>query len=186
MRVAVIGAGPAALFFALLLKRRQPQHEILVIEQNGRDATFGFGVVFSRGALEFLARDAAEMHAALIPSMESWAIQRIVHCDVAVNIDGNGFSAVGRLRLLQLLQKHAEDAGVRIEFGRRIDSLAPLADYDVIVAADGVNSVVRHGRAKEFRGPTILSRSAASGSIRSKSNDALPIIPPCVNAQSWL
>jgi benzoate-CoA ligase family protein len=154
MRVAVIGAGPAGLLFALLLKRKQPQHDVLVIEQNRRDATFGFGVVFSRGALEFLARDAQEMHAALIPSMESWPIQRIVHRDVAVNIDGNGFSAVGRLRLLQLLQKNAEDAGVRIEFGRRIDSLEPLSDFDLIVAADGVNSIVRDARAQEF-GPRI-------------------------------
>src|SRR5215467_2587359 len=113
MRVAVIGAGPAGLFFASLLKRSQPQHDILVIEQNPRDSTFGFGVVFSSGALEFLARDAPEMYAALIPSMESWPIQRIVHRDVALNIDGSGFSAVGRLRLLRLLQKHAEDSGVR-------------------------------------------------------------------------
>jgi benzoate-CoA ligase family protein len=151
MRVAVIGAGPAGLFFALLLKRKQRHHDILVIEQNPHDATFGFGVVLSHGALEFLARDAPEVYAALIPSMESWAIQRIVHRGVAVDIDGNGFSAVGRLRLRQLLQKHAEDAGVRIEFGRRIDSLVPLANFDIIVAADGVNSVVRHARAREFR-----------------------------------
>jgi benzoate-CoA ligase family protein len=142
------------LFFASLLKRRQPQHEILVIEQNPRDSTFGFGVVFSRGALEFLARDAPEMHVALIPAMESWPIQRIVHRDVAVNIDGNGFSAVGRLRLLQLLQKHAEDSGVRIEFGRRIDSLAPLAEFDVVVGADGVNSIMRQVLAAEF-GPRV-------------------------------
>src|SRR5215467_6208359 len=142
MRVAVIGAGPAGLFFASLLKRSQPHHDILVIEQNSRDSTFGFGVVFSRGALEFLAHDAPEMHAALIPSMESWPIQRIVHRDVAVNIDGNGFSAVGRLRLLQLLRKYADESGVRLEFGQRIDSLPPLADFDVVVGADGVNSIV--------------------------------------------
>src|SRR5262249_31992386 len=109
MRVAVIGAGPAGLFFALLLKRKQPHHDVMMVEQNRRDATFGFGVVFSGGALEFLSRDAPEMYAALIPLMESWPIQRIVHRGVAVDVDGNGFSAVGRMRLLQILQKHAED-----------------------------------------------------------------------------
>jgi benzoate-CoA ligase family protein len=150
MRVAVIGAGPAGLFFALLLKRKQPQHDVIVIEQNRRDATFGFGVVFSIGALEFLSGVAPEMYAALTPSMESWPIQRIVHRDVAVDIDGNGFSAVGRMRLLQILQKHAEDAGVRIEFGQRIDSMAPLGDFDLVVAADGVNSLVRHAMAETF------------------------------------
>src|ERR1051325_4576903 len=98
MRVAIIGAGPAGLFFSLLLKRKQPRYEIAVMEQNSRDATFGFGVVFSRGALEFLARDVPEMHAALSSVLQSWPIQRIVHRGVAIDIDGNGFSAVGRWR----------------------------------------------------------------------------------------
>ena len=91
MRVAIIGAGPAGLFFSLLLKRKRPQDDVVVIEQNPRDATFGFGVVFSRGALEFFARDAPEMHARLSSAMESWSIQRIVHRDQAVDVDGNGF-----------------------------------------------------------------------------------------------
>jgi 2-polyprenyl-6-methoxyphenol hydroxylase-like FAD-dependent oxidoreductase len=151
MRVAVIGAGPAGLLFSLLLKRKRPHHDVVVMEQNPPDATFGFGVVFSHGALEFLARDVPEMHAVLIPTMESWPIQRIVHRDVAVDIDGNGFSAVGRLQLLQMLRKNAEDAGVRIEFGRRIESPAALTHFDVIVGADGVNSVVRHALAEQFR-----------------------------------
>src|SRR5215831_20438930 len=139
MRVAVIGAGPAGLFFASLLKRKQPQHDILVTEQNPRDATFGFGVVFSEGALEFLERDASEMHAALIPSMESWPIQRIVHRDVAVDIDGNGFSAIGRLKLLQILQRECEAAGVRLVFEKQFSFEA----CDLLVGADGLNSVVR-------------------------------------------
>ena len=65
MKIAVVGAGPAGLFFSLLLKRKRPEHEIAVLEQNPRGATFGFGVVFSRGALEFLARDEPAMHARL-------------------------------------------------------------------------------------------------------------------------
>src|SRR3972149_7379315 len=123
MRVAIIGAGPAGLFFSLLLKRKRPQDDVVVIEQNPRNATFGFGVVFSRGALEFFARDAPEMHARLSSAMESWSIQRIVHRDQAVDVDGNGFSAIGRLELLQLLQAQCDQAGVRMEFDRVIDSL---------------------------------------------------------------
>jgi 2-polyprenyl-6-methoxyphenol hydroxylase-like FAD-dependent oxidoreductase len=151
MRVAVVGAGPAGLFFSLLLKRARPRSEIVVAEQNPRDATFGFGVVFSRGALEFLARDAPQMHATLGAALESWPMQRIVHRNVAVDVDGNGFSAVGRLALLQLLQRQCEDAGVRLEFGRALDSLAPLRDFDLVVGADGVNSLVRRSLAREFQ-----------------------------------
>ena len=71
MRIAVVGAGPAGLLFSLLMKRQRPHDEIVVIEQNARDATFGFGVVFSRGALEFLSRDEPAMHATLAAATES-------------------------------------------------------------------------------------------------------------------
>src|SRR5438128_314878 len=133
MRIAVVGAGPAGLFFALLMKRRRTSDEVLVIEQNPRDATFGFGVVFSRGALEFLARDEPQMHARLAAAMQSWPMQRIVHRDVAVDIDGNGFSAIGRLELLRILQEECERAGVRLVFDKAIDS---LPEGDLIVGAD--------------------------------------------------
>jgi 2-polyprenyl-6-methoxyphenol hydroxylase-like FAD-dependent oxidoreductase len=148
MRVAVAGAGPAGLFFSLLLKRRRPDAWITVFEQNSREATFGFGVVFSRGALEFLARDEPRMHARLAAAMESWPMQRIVHRDVAVDIDGNGFSALGRLALLQILQAECEAAGVELVFDR------PLGDVpsgDLVVGADGVNSLVRRKLERTFK-----------------------------------
>ena len=93
MRIGVVGAGPAGLLFAYLVKCRRPSADVRVIEQNARDATFGFGVVFSHDALEFMARDAPTMHATLSTLLETWPIQRIVHHDTAVDIDGNGFSA---------------------------------------------------------------------------------------------
>src|SRR3954470_18788004 len=105
MRIGIVGAGPAGLLFALLAKRRRPDVPVRVIEQNAADATFGFGVVFSHGALEFLARDAPEMHATLREVMQTWPMQRIVHRDLGVDIDGNGFCAIERLALLRLLQR---------------------------------------------------------------------------------
>jgi 2-polyprenyl-6-methoxyphenol hydroxylase-like FAD-dependent oxidoreductase len=148
MRIAVIGAGPAGLFYSLLAKRRRPEAEITVFEQNPRDATFGFGVVFSRGALEFLARDEPQMHARLTAAMESWPMQRIVHRDVAVDIDGNGFSALGRLELIRILAEECERAGVRIEFHTTLHVVPP---GDWVVGADGVNSLVRKKLEGAFR-----------------------------------
>ncbi len=150
MKIAVVGAGPAGLFFSLLLKRKRPEHEITVIEQNPRDATFGFGVVFSRGALEFLARDEPQMHARLAAAMESWPVQRIVHRGVAVDIDGNGFSALARLSLLQILQRECEQAGVRLVFDETLSSLKKIEDADLIVGADGLNSIVRKSFESQF------------------------------------
>ena len=98
MHICVVGAGPAGLLFALLAKRRHPGWRVEVLEQNPPGATFGFGVVFSQGALAFLERDVPDLHAALAARMESWPMQRIVHRDEAVEIDGNGFSAIARLQ----------------------------------------------------------------------------------------
>jgi 2-polyprenyl-6-methoxyphenol hydroxylase-like FAD-dependent oxidoreductase len=140
MHVCVVGAGPAGLLFALLARRRHPAWRVEVVEQNPPDATFGFGVVFSQGALEFLSRDAPDLHAALAARMESWPVQRIVHRDVAVDVDGNGFSAISRLELLRFLQQLCHAAGVELRFGRRLETL-PQAD--LVVGADGLNSIVR-------------------------------------------
>ncbi len=150
LRIGIVGAGPAGLLFALLATRRQPDRDIFIVEQNPRDATFGFGVVFSQGALSLLERDEPEVHHALAGEMESWPVQKIVHRDEAVVIDGNGFSAVARLTLIQLLQRLAQERGVRMEFGRPRDSLAAFDGFDLLVGADGVNSLVRRLHNERF------------------------------------
>jgi 2-polyprenyl-6-methoxyphenol hydroxylase-like FAD-dependent oxidoreductase len=142
MHAAVLGAGPAGLLFALLAKRRFPRWRMEVFEQNPAGATFGFGVVFSQGALAFLERDTPDLHAQLAARMESWPMQRIVHRGEAVDVDGNGFSAIGRLQLIQFLQRLCEEQGVVIRFGSRLEA-PPRAD--LVVGADGLNSVVRQG-----------------------------------------
>ena len=143
MKIAVLGAGPAGLLFALLAKRRNPAWDVQVVEQNPADATFGFGVVFSQGALAFLERDAPDLHAQLTGRLEAWPMQRIVHRDEAVDVDGNGFSAIQRLSLNQFLQDLCRESGVRVDFSRAVASLAELGAPDLIVGADGANSLVR-------------------------------------------
>ena len=151
MRTAIIGAGPAGLFLSLLLKRRRPQDEVLVLEQNLHGATFGFGVVFSDGALEFLRGGEPQIFKLLETQMERWPEQKIVHRDEAVFVDGNGFSAIGRLQLLTTLERLCETASVRVEHGRKIETLAELSGFDLVVGADGVNSMVRRSLADRLQ-----------------------------------
>jgi len=148
VQLVVVGGGPAGLLFAYLVKRRFPAWRVELHDQNAADATFGFGVVFSEGALSFLERDAPELAARLLTRMERWPIQRIVHRDDAVDIDGAGFSAIARLALNRMLQRLCDEVGVRIAFASRI---AQLPEADLVVGADGAQSFVREALRERFQ-----------------------------------
>ena len=173
MRIAILGAGPAGLYLAYLIKRRRPDTDVAVIEQNAADATFGFGVVFSDRALEFLREDDQETYAAIAPHMESWNDITVVHLGERVVIDGVGFAAIGRLRLLQLLQARARSAGVALVYRRVVRSLDELAGVDLIVGADGVNSLVRRSYEREFGAATRLLTNRFAWFGTSKPFDTL-------------
>jgi 2-polyprenyl-6-methoxyphenol hydroxylase-like FAD-dependent oxidoreductase len=150
MRIAILGAGPAGLYLAYLLKRRRPDADVTLIEQNPANATFGFGVVFSDRALEFLREGDEETFAAITPQMESWDDITLVHRNERVVIDGIGFAAIGRLKLLQLLQQRVRSVGIEPQFGRAVTALDQIGAADLVVGADGVNSLVRHTYAEQF------------------------------------
>jgi 2-polyprenyl-6-methoxyphenol hydroxylase-like FAD-dependent oxidoreductase len=140
MRILVAGGGPAGLYFSYLAKRRHPDWQIRVLEQNRADSTFGFGVVFSDRALEFLRADDPATLELITPRMETWTDLKVVHRATPVVIDGIGFAAIGRLELLRLLQQQAAGVGVVPEYETPVTR---QEGYDLVVAADGVNSVVR-------------------------------------------
>jgi 2-polyprenyl-6-methoxyphenol hydroxylase-like FAD-dependent oxidoreductase len=141
MRVLVVGAGPAGLYFSYLAKRRHPDWELRVVEQNRADSTFGFGVVFSDRALEFLREDDPGTYELITPRMESWTDLKVVHRGTPVVIDGIGFAAIGRLALLRLLQHQVASVGVVPEYEKQV--LKEESGYDLVIGADGVNSTVR-------------------------------------------
>ncbi|MBX9699843.1 MAG: FAD-dependent monooxygenase [Acetobacteraceae bacterium] len=147
MRIAIAGAGPAGLHLAALIKTRRPAARIRIIEQNPEGASFGFGVVFSDRALDFLKADDPETHALLAPRLESWSgITLTLPDGEQVVIDGIGFTAIARLDLLALLLARCRALGIEPEFGHPLRGPEDLGEADLIVAADGVNSTLRQSR----------------------------------------
>jgi 2-polyprenyl-6-methoxyphenol hydroxylase-like FAD-dependent oxidoreductase len=150
VRIAVIGGGPGGLYFAYLWKKRHPDADIDLFEQNAAGATWGFGVVFSEQALEFLRADDPDTVDAIAPRMESWKNITLHLRGEGVAIDGVGFSSIGRLELLTILQQRARAAGVTLHYDMPVESADQLTGYDLIVAADGLNSMVRRSFEQEF------------------------------------
>ena len=151
MKVAVLGGGPAGLYFAYRFKRARPHAQVDLFEQNPAGATWGFGVVFSDRALEFLRADDPETVELISARMETWRDITVAHRGEAIAIDGVGFSAIGRLELLRLLQARVDKVGVRPRYETIVRSIDEFAGYDLIVAADGVNSLVRRGFEGDFK-----------------------------------
>jgi 2-polyprenyl-6-methoxyphenol hydroxylase-like FAD-dependent oxidoreductase len=151
MRIAILGGGPAGLYFAYLWKTRHPDADIELFEQNPAHATFGFGVVFSERALDFMQQDDPHTADAIMPHMQTWRDIKLVHRGAAIVIDGVGFSAIGRLEFLRLLQQRVQAAGVTLRYSTQLSSIEELSGFDLIVGADGINSLVRRTFEGDFK-----------------------------------
>ena len=150
MKIRILGAGPGGLWLARSLKRLDPAHDIAIVEQNQPDATYGFGVVFSSTALDFLERSDPDALAELKAQMQIWDGMTISHRGVVVPIDGGGYAGIERLSLLRTLQRLCEASGVSISYNHRVDDLDVFADADLVVAADGTNSTIRAAHDTQF------------------------------------
>ncbi len=151
MKIAVVGGGPGGLYFALLTKKARPDWQIDVHEQNRADDTFGFGVVFSDETLEeFLSHDPPS-YEAIKGAFAYWDDIIVRYRGQEIRCAGNGFAGCSRLALLKILQQRCEEVGVRVHYESVIDDVSGLADYDVIVAADGINSRIRERYKEHFK-----------------------------------
>jgi anthraniloyl-CoA monooxygenase len=159
MNINIIGGGPAGLYFAIVMKKANPAHEIIVFERNGPNDTFGWGVVFSGKTMANLRAADAESHAEITREFEAWDNVDVVHRDSKISIHGNSFSGIARLGLLKILQRRALDLDIRINFGTEISDFESFRHHcDLFVGADGVNSLTRNRYGDAFN-PTLDARA---------------------------
>jgi 2-polyprenyl-6-methoxyphenol hydroxylase-like FAD-dependent oxidoreductase len=150
MKIRILGAGPAGLYFAALMKQHDPSHDIAIYDRSPRNATWGFGVVFSDRALEFLRADDDALYQVLNPHLENWPDITIVHNDSVIPIAGNGFASIGRLELLTLLYDHVEKLGVQLHFETEVTQLSQMGEADLVVGANGAFSWIRSENEAKF------------------------------------
>jgi anthraniloyl-CoA monooxygenase len=160
LRVAVVGGGPGGLYFASLLKRLDPEHEVTVWERGLPGQTYGFGVVFSDLALADVEAIDPVLHDSLTGEAVHWQDIDVHYRGTTVVSGGHGFAALPRRRLLELLRERCAALGVLTRFGEEAPEPSELDGYDVVVAADGAGSATRARLAEAMR-PTVEDRRCA-------------------------
>ena len=151
MKVVSIGGGPAGLYLAILLKKADPSHRITVLERNRPDDTFGFGVVFSDATLDNLQEADPESYARIVNAFYRWDDIDIHYRDEVLTSTGHGFAGFARTALLSILEDRCRELHVDIRHEIEVDSLEQFSDADLILGADGANSVVRDSLAEHFK-----------------------------------
>lgn len=155
MKINIIGGGPAGMYFAILMKKADPSHEITVYERNGPDDTFGWGVVFSGKTLANLRAADDESHGEITRSFEAWDNVDVVHGRDKISIHGNSFTGISRLQLLKILQRRCEELGIVLLFRNEVNDIELLREKsELLIGADGVNSTVRKHYAVHLK-PTL-------------------------------
>jgi anthraniloyl-CoA monooxygenase len=158
VKILCLGGGPAGLYFAISMKLRDPSHQVTVLERNRANDTFGWGVVLSDDALGRMQKNDPQSTEAIRSNFAYWDDIAVVHDGVRTVSGGHGFAGIGRKMLLILLQARARELGVDLQFEIEFRTAEDYRkEYDVVVATDGINSLVRREYADVFR-PDIDTR----------------------------
>lgn len=151
MKVTIVGGGPSGLYFAILMKKLNPADHITVIERDGPNDTFGWGIVFSDHTFSYLKDNDEPSFAAITSACQTWDNVDVVHKDEKVTIRGNRFSGIARLAFLNILHNRCRDLDVELRFHTNITDIKELKGSDLIVGADGANSLVRRAYSDTFQ-----------------------------------
>ncbi|MBV8104823.1 MAG: bifunctional salicylyl-CoA 5-hydroxylase/oxidoreductase, partial [Hyphomicrobiales bacterium] len=157
MRIVCISGGPAGLYFGLLMKRRNPEHSITVVERNKPYDTFGWGVVFSDAMMQAMRAADPESAEKVADAFNHWDDIELIFKGTRQRTTGHGFIGIGRKQLLNILQRRWEELGVELVLERDVESGLQFPDADLIVAADGINSRIGERCADVFR-PDLVVR----------------------------
>jgi anthraniloyl-CoA monooxygenase len=157
MNIGILGGGPGGLYAGILLKKDDPSREITVFERNPPDATFGWGVVFSDRTLDSLREADQPTQEAIADSFAKWDAIDVWHRGETIRAYGHAFAGISRKVLLNILQRRCRELGVSLTFQTEIADLAHFDGYDLVIAADGVNSLARKIYAEVFR-PSLTTR----------------------------
>ena len=149
MRVAVVGGGPAGLYFALLLKKAQPGSDITVFERNPEGATYGWGVVFSDRSLTSFREADYKTYTQITDDFIIWDAIDVRYRDQVIRCGGQVFSGIERKTLLAILAGRCTELGVELEYEREVPEVPD--GHDLVVAADGVRSTLRDSHREVFR-----------------------------------
>jgi 2-polyprenyl-6-methoxyphenol hydroxylase-like FAD-dependent oxidoreductase len=154
MTITCVGGGPAGLYFAILMKARDPAHQITVVERSPAGTTYGWGVVFWDDLLEQVRASDPQTARELSTHAFRWNGEQLAVANKEpVHVPGHGYG-IGRQRLLDLLHERATALGVQVVFEQEVEDLAQLPHADLIVATDGVHSRLRHLLRERFE-PTV-------------------------------
>jgi anthraniloyl-CoA monooxygenase len=159
VKIAILGGGPAGLYCGILLKKADPSHEIAVVERNPPDATYGWGVVFSDRTLAAFREADYPTYRAITDGFVLWDTIDVRYHDEVVGCGGHIFAGIPRKLLLEILQRRCAELGIALRFLTEIADLDQLADYDLVIAADGVNSLARKTYAHAFAPSVELGRA---------------------------
>lgn len=154
MNIAILGAGPAGLYCGLLLKKANPAHNITLFERNPADVTYGWGVVFSDRTLASFQRADYQTYEQITSHFVIWDAIDVLYRSETMRCGGHVIASIARKDLLRILQARCLELGVTLTFNQEIQHLTDLGAYDVLIAADGLNSFVRKSHAAQFA-PTI-------------------------------
>ena len=152
MKVLCLGGGPAGLYFAISMKLRDPSHQVTVLERNKANDTFGWGVVLSDDAMARMKKNDPKSYEAIRGNFAYWDDIAVIHQGERIVSGGHGFAGIGRMKMLLILQDRARELGVDLQFQTEFKTAEEYRrDYDVVVATDGINSLVRREYAEVFK-----------------------------------